>query len=349
VQRITIQGKRREIGLGSAELVSLGKVRSKAIENYKLAREGGNPLKDREEAREKREVIPTFEQAAYIVHDMRDETWTDKHSLRFINSLKIHVFPQIGHMKISDITSADILGVLQPIWTKKTETARKIKQRIIRIMKWAIVKNYRKDNPAENVDEALPRVDMITQSRKALPYEEVRQCIERVKQSKAGITTKLALEFLILTAARSGEVRGATWAEIDFDKSLWEIPAERMKMKRAHRVPLGIRGMEILSQAKMFDFGYDLIFPNPNSGKPLSDMTLSKLVKELGFDVDVHGFRTSFRTWAQEQTDYPREIAEMALAHGVGNAVEQAYARSDLLDRRRKMMNDWADYIAQAA
>jgi len=323
------------------------------LENYKAARTGEKPPKKIEQTEpvEKTSLddMPTFEHAAYIVHAIRDKSWTSGHASRFINSLKIHAFPKIGHMKVSDIASTDILDVLQPIWLEKIDTARRIKQRISRVMKWAIVKNYRKDNPAENVDEALPKVVVQKQRRKALPYENVFSCLETIKKSKAGIITKLALEFLILTAARSGEVRGALWAEIDFDNALWDIPASRMKMKRNHRVPLSPRTLEILQQAKAFDFGHDLIFPSPSTGKMLSDMTLSKLVKELGFDVDVHGFRTSFRTWAQEQTDSPREIAEMALAHDVGNAVEQAYARSDLLDKRRKMMDEWADYISQAA
>jgi len=345
VQRITIQGKRRELGLGSVELVSLAEARGKAIDNYKMARAGGSPLKEEME----QVTVPTFEQAAHIVYKMNEKIWTEKHAAQFITTLQNYAFQKIGGMKVTDISSADILSVLEPIWIEKAETARRLKQRIVRTLRWVVVQGYRKDNPAENVDEALPKAEIIKQPRKALPYAQVFHCIETVKKSKAGLTTKLALEFLILTAARSGEVRGALWSEIDFDNALWSIPAARMKMKRDHRVPLVQRALDILHQIKNCGFSKEIIFPSLTSGKALSDVTLSKLIKELGFDVDVHGFRTSFRTWAQDCTDYPREIAEMALAHGVGNAVEQAYARSDLLDKRRQMMRDWADYIAKSS
>jgi integrase len=188
---------------------------------------------------------------------------------------------------------------------------------------------------------------------KALPYPEVSRCLATVRASGAWIGTKLALEFLVLTAARSGEVRMAEWSEIilhdaarvaEATTATWEVPAERMKMKRPHRVPLAPCALEILREASELGGGSGLIFPGPR-GKPLSDMTLSKLVKELGFNANVHGFRTSFRTWAQEKTDYPREVAEAALAHSAGDAVERAYARSDLFDKRRAMMQDWADYL----
>lgn len=159
-------------------------------------------------------------------------------------------------------------------------------------------------------------------------------------------STKLALEFLVLTAARSGEVREATWEEVDDEKALWVIPATRMKAKRAHRVPLAPQALTILREARAFSDGSSLIFPGSRYGVPLSDMTLSKLVKELGFQADVHGFRTSFRTWVQERTEFPREVAEAALAHSVGDAVEQAYARSDVLLRRREMMDAWAAHLA---
>ena len=190
--------------------------------------------------------------------------------------------------------------------------------------------------------------------RKALPYADVAGCIETLRSSAAGTTTKLALEFLILTATRSGETRLACWEELDFHgaadvtqatKATWEIPSIRAKMKRPHRVPISGRALEILAEARVHSDGSGLIFPGTKQGKPLSDMTLSKLVKELGFDADVHGFRTSFRTWAQEQTNFPREVAEAALAHKVGDAAEQAYARSDVFEKRRLMMESWAGYL----
>ena len=176
-------------------------------------------------------------------------------------------------------------------------------------------------------------------------YADVAACLDTVRCSKAGASTKAAIEFLVLTAARSGEVREATWEEVDQAKRLWEIPAGRMKMKRPHRIPLSSRALAILEEVRSLGDGTGFIFPGTKTGRPLSDMTLSKLVKELGFKVDIHGFRTSFRTWAQERTNFPREIAEAALAHQIGSSVEQAYARSDLFEKRRKMMDQWAAYI----
>lgn len=342
VQRITVKRKRTEIGLGSAELVSLAAVRAIALENYNLARSGGDPLNKKKEEN----AVLTFSEAAQQVFELYKPTWKNaKHAQQFISTLRTYAFPRIGKIKVGDITPADVLRVLSPIWTKKHETARRVHQRIGTVFKWTIAKGWRQDNPAENVGQALPKLSKVKQHRKALPYDDVADCINAVKNSKAGVTTKLAFEFLVLAASRSGEVRGALWTEIDLDKAVWEIPAERMKMKRPHRVPLTPRMLEILQKAKSFENESGLVFPALTKQKPLSDATLSKLIKELGFEADIHGFRTSFRTWAQEKTNFPREVAEMALAHNVGNAVEQAYARSDLFDKRRRLMEVWAAFI----
>lgn len=344
VQRITIKGKRTEIGLGSAVLVSLADVRAIALENYNMARSGGDPLNKKKEE----QAILTFGEAAQQVFALYKPTWkNEKHAQQFISTLQTYAFPKIGKIKVGDITPADVLRVLSPIWTKKHETARRVHQRISTVFKWTIAKGWRQDNPAENIGQALPKLSKVKQHRKALPYDDVASCIDAVKHSKAGVTTQLAFEFLVLAASRSGEVRGALWTEMDLDKAVWEIPAERMKMKRPHRVPLTPRMVEILKKAKSFENESGLVFPALTRQKPLSDATLSKLIKELGFDADIHGFRTSFRTWAQEKTNFPREVAEMALAHNVGNAVEQAYARSDLFDKRRRLMEVWAAFIGR--
>lgn len=239
-----------------------------------------------------------------------------------------------------------MLRVLTPIWTQKPETARRVRQRIGTVLKWAVAQGWRQDNPADSITQALPKVGKTQVHRKSLPYTDIANCLAAVRQSRAMTSTKLALEFLVLTAARSGEVRGAVWDEINLDSKLWVIPASRMKAKRAHRVPLSLPAVTILQEARAFGDGSNIVFPGTRYGVPLSDMTLSKLVKELGFDADVHGFRTSFRTWVQEQTDFQREVAEAALAHAQGDLVEQAYARSDVLERRRKMMESWSDYLA---
>lgn len=346
VQRITVRGRRRELGLGSPSTVSLAEARGVAHENRKAARAGQDPIQMRREAA----AIVTFEEATRRVHEMHKPTWRNpKHAAQFLATLETYAFPRLGKVRVSEVTAADVLAVLAPIWITKAETARRVRQRIGVVMKWAIAKGWRADNPAENISIALPKTSVARVNRRALPYGDVAKCLEEVRLSKAGDVTKLAFELLVLTAARSGEIRGAAWTEIDLTAKVWEIPAERMKMKRRHRVPLCSRAVTILDQAKALDDGSGLVFPGMKKGKPLSDMTLLKLVRELGFEVDVHGFRTSFRTWAQERTNFPREVAEAALAHAVGDAVEQAYARSDVFHKRRKMMDAWAAFLADPA
>ncbi len=344
VQRLTINGKRRELGLGSPPTVSLANAREQAMENKRLARSGGDPLQAKRQAR----GVVTFEEAARTVHAMHAASWrNEKHAAQFLSTLETYAFSRLGGRKVSDIASADVLAVLQPIWLQKPETARRVRQRIGTVMKYAIAQGWRSDNPAENIGRALPRHKTEKQNRKALPYSDVGSCIAAVNASKATAATKLALEFLILTACRSGEVRGASWEEVDISdlgSASWSIPGSRTKTGKPHRIPLSARAVEILRDAEVLKDGSGLIFPSAR-GKPLSDMTLSKLVKELGFDADVHGFRTSFRMWAQEQTNYPWEVAEAALAHVVKNKAAAAYARSDLFDRRREMMEAWAAFI----
>ncbi|MBL4874618.1 MAG: tyrosine-type recombinase/integrase [Rhodobacteraceae bacterium] len=342
VQRINIRGKRTEMGLGSVSLVSLAEAREVAVENRKLARAGGDPLRSKHEA----EAILTFEEAARKVHEIHKPSWRNvKHAAQFISTLETYTFPRIGRIKVADVSSADVLAVLQPIWLEKPETARRVKQRIGMIMKWAVAQGWRQDNPADADPQALPKQNRIPKHRLSLPYNEVAGCIETVKASGAGESTKLALEFLILTACRSGEVRLAHWDEINLDKAEWTIPAERMKAGREHRVPLSDRCIEILLSAQKLADGSNLVFPGTRFGKPLSDMTLSKLVKELGFKADVHGFRTSFKTWAQERTNVAREVSEMVLAHTIQNKAEAAYARSDLFEKRRELLNGWNSYL----
>ena len=216
-----------------------------------------------------------------------------------------------------------------------------------------MAQGYRDYDPAQNVIEALPKQNKVQNHRKALHYSEVAGCVDAIKRSKAGDATKLALELLILTASRSGEIRNACWDEFSLDISpsspfpVWSVPASRMKAKRTHTIPLSTRAFELLGEAEALSDGSGLVFPGTSQGKALSDMTLSKLVKELGFDADVHGFRTSFKTWAQEKTDFANEVSEMALAHTIKNKAEAAYARSDLIEKRKEMMEQWAEYLAR--
>lgn len=355
IQRVTIRGKRVDLGLGSLAAVSLAEARDLAARNFKEARTGGDPLQVKREA----EAVLTFEEAARKVHEIHLPTWrNEKHGKDFLSSLEMHVFPKLGRKKLHEIATADVLAVLTPIWTKIPETARRVRQRIGTVMKWAIAKGWRQDNPAENIQTALAKVPKVKAHRVALPHAEVSTFLAALGASGAMLQTKLALEFLILTAARSGEAREARWDEIDMAAKVWEIPASRMKMKRPHRVPLSPRAMEILLQAEALRPAIPanpaiqvqaspFIFPGQKRGRPLSDVTLSKLVRELGFPVNVHGFRTSFRTWAQEKTNAPHEVAEAALAHTVGNSVSQAYARSDMFAKRRALMDRWAAYLGQ--
>jgi len=341
VQRVSVAGRQREIGLGSADLVTLAEARELAMSNKKLARAGGNPLA----AKQERVAIPSLIEAIDKVIELNAPTWTNaKHAAQFKSTLTNYVTPKLGKRPVSDIQAADVLSVLQPIWVDKNETARRIKQRIGTVMKWAIAQGYRSDDPTIALNQVLPKPNRKPKHRASLPYTNVADCLNIIKNSDAMLSTKLAIELLVLTATRSGEVRLANWSEVNLDAKTWTIPAERMKMKEVHIIPLSDRALDVLQQAKALS-GDGLIFPGMRSGRPMSDMTMSKLVKELGFPVDIHGFRTSFRTWVQEQTNTAHEVAERALAHKTTNKVEAAYARSDLFEKRRKLMDAWASYL----
>jgi len=342
VQRVSVAGRQREIGLGSAELVTLSEARELAVSNKKLARAGGDPLA----AKQERIAIPSLNEAIDKVIELNAPTWTNaKHAAQFKSTLTNYVTPRLGRRPVNDIQAADILSVLQPIWVDKNETARRVKQRIGTVMKWAIAQGYRTDDPTLALNQVLPKPNRKPKHRASLPYTDVSDCLNVIRNSDAMLSTKLAIELLVLTATRSGEVRLADWNEVDLDARTWTIPAERMKMKEEHVIPLSDRALDVLQQAKALG-NEGLIFPGMRSGRPMSDMTMSKLVKELGFPVDIHGFRTSFRTWVQEQTNTAHEVAERALAHKTTNKVEAAYARSDLFEKRRKLMDAWASYLS---
>lgn len=344
VQRIVIRGKRREIGLGPLSLISLAEARSAAIDNRKSARAGGDPIAEKRQAK----AILTFEEAAKKAHIELSPTWKNpKDRAAFLSTLKSYAFGRFGSTQVSEVTSADVRQAILSARKSAPEVARKLTFRISAVFKWAIAEGMRADNPALAGALALPKQEKSQGQRKALGYEDVNACIAAVTASGASRATKLALELLILTACRSGEVRGARWEEFDIEAKVWTVPAERMKMKKIHRVPLCTRALAIVEAARPLDDGSGLLFPGTKEGKQLSDMTLSKLVKELGYPVDVHGFRTSFRTWAQERTNFPREVAEAALAHVSGDAVERAYARSDVFQKRRRMMDAWANFVAE--
>lgn len=341
-QRLVIQGKRRDLGLGSALLVSLADAREAAIENRRLARAGGDPLA----ARKQLDAVMTFEAAAEKVHDLHVPTWRNhKHGQQWLNTLREYAFPHFGKKRLDVVTSADVLSALSSIWNSHPETARRVRQRIGTVLKWAIAQGWRTDNPAEAIAKALPKHDRSSvRHRKALPYGQVCNAIARLRNSNASISSKLALEFLILTATRSGEVRGAVWTEFDIESAIWTVPAHRMKAKREHRVPLSLSCLDVLRQAaELNQAGF--VFPGNVNDKPLSDSTLSKLLRELNIGAVPHGFRSSFRDWASEQTNFSREVCESALAHSIKDKAEAAYARSDLFGKRRELMEAWSQYL----
>ena len=316
-----------------------------AFAHRKQARAGGDPLTEKRHAQH----VPTVEEAAAAVLEQQRSGWRHaRYERDWPRSLRAYAFPRIGAVPVSDVTTADVLAILTPIWHDKPETARRVRQRIGAVMKWAVAMGYRPDNPAgDALGQVLGRQRAVVQHMRALPHGAVADALATVRTSRALVTTKDAFELLVLTAARSGEVRLATWDEMDLDAGVWTIPAARMKAKRDHRVPLSGRALAILRDPRRRSDGTSLVFRSPR-GKPLSDMTLSKLIKELGIAAVPHGFRSSFRDWAAEQTNTPREVVEAALAHTVRNPTEAAYARSDLFDRRRRLMDDWATYLSGA-
>ena len=340
VQRIVIRGYRREIGLGSAQLVPLTEAREKARANRKLAREGGDPLAEKRRA----ESTPTFAEAAARVLEQKRAGWRNsRHPQSWLTSLERYAFPRIGGRLVSEVTGADVLEVLTPIWHEKAQTARRVRQRIRAVLEWAVAVELRVDNPCDRIAPVLGPQQATVEHMRALAHRDVPAAVEAVRASEAAAVVKLAFELLVLTAARWGEVRGAEWTEIDIAGRVWTIPATRMKAKRAHRIPLSGRATEILDAARTLGAG-PLVF-SAADGAPMPEKTLRRLLQDLNIAAVPHGFRSTFRDWAAEETDHPREVIEAALAHVIQNQVEAAYARSDLFERRRRLMDEWAAYV----
>ena len=345
VQRITIDGKRRDIGLGGYPAVSLAQARKRSADIRTAVAEGKDPLADKHKP-----GMPTLRDAAYTVHKENRPRWrNDKHAAAWIQTLERYAFPMIGSKPVDRIERADVLTVLNPIWSIRPETARRVRQRLRTIFHWAMAYGFIEINPAgEVINGALPSMPKVKAHFRAMPYEEVRSALETVEASQASRAAKLCLRFLVLTSVRSGEARGARWDEIDLEGQLWRIPSRRMKAGSEHRVPLSRQAVELLHEVSALRDETDLVFPSPHKrGGQLSDMTLTKVLRSLGLAdrTTVHGFRSSFKNWTLEQTDTPWAVSEAALAHTLGNSTEQAYARSDLFERRRDLMQKWADYV----
>ena len=350
-----VTGKRRDLGLGVFPEVGIADARSAGIAARQLIAAGKDPINERGAARAARKAEAgalTFEQAARRVHEEQKPGWKNpKHADQWVNSLRDYVFPAIGSRKVADLTVNDFAEALRPIWLTMPETASRVRQRCHAVMRWCQAHRLVVGNPVDVVGHLLPqqagpRERVMHQP--AMPWRVVPAFVEMLRAGPHNVTRAL-LEFLILTAARSGEARGATWDEVDLDAKVWTVPASRMKAKVAHRVPLSDRAVEILESQRKRPPQSDLIFPSPR-GVVLSDMVLTKFLRdqkakssEPGRTATAHGFRASFRDWASE-SGYPRDLAERALAHTVRDATEAAYHRTDLLERRRAMMDAWAQY-----
>ena len=352
VLRTLIAGKRRHMGLGAFPSVTLAMAREKARAARSEEEAGVDPIAARIEVvkklKEENLNAVTFESAAKAYIDAHGDTWKNpKHRAQWSATLATYAFPVIGSLQTAHVTQAHVLAVLEPIWKTKNETAARLRGRIEAVLDWATVRGYREgENPARwkgRLDKLLPAPAKIqkTVHRKALPIDAVPQFMRDLRD-KEGVTAR-ALEFVVLTAARSGEVRGATWGEIDLDAAVWVVPGDRMKAGREHRVPLCTQAVELLKKMPRF-VGNEHIFPSPR-GKALSDMALLTIMRRMKVDAVPHGFRSTFRDWVGERTDYPRELAEQALAHTLVNKVEAAYRRGDALEKRRTMMQEWGDFL----
>ena len=341
VQRLVVAGKRRDMGLGGFPLVTLAEARDQAFENRRLARRGGDPL-----AQKRRSRVPTFAEAVLKTHEANRPRWRSSKTVRtWLRQLERHAFPVLADLPVDRIGREDVLRVLTPIWAQHPDIARKLRGRIRATLAWCQAHGYIESNVAgEAIAGALPAMPATMAHYRALLYKEVPNALEAVRASGASTTAKLGFEFLVLTAARSGEVRSAAWSEVDLEARAWRIPATRMKGGAEHRVPLSDAAVDVLERVRPLRDRSDLLFPSASRpGKPLSNMTWTKLLREQGINAVPHGFRSSFRDWCAE-TGKPREVAEAALAHTVGG-VEGAYFRTDLFERRRQVMQGWAQFL----
>jgi integrase len=343
VLRFTWRGRAKEMGLGSATSVTLTDAREKAADARRTVAHGFNPI----DVRKRDGGIPTFGKLADDVREALSAGFrNDKHKAQWQMTLETYAAP-LRAKPVDTIGTDDVLAVLKPIWLAKAETASRLRGRIEKVLDAAKAKGFREgDNPARwrgHLDHLLPKPLKLTRGHHAaMPYEDIPAFIGRLRKRDA--TAALALEMCILTAGRSGEVLGMRWSEIDLDKKIWTVPAERMKAGREHRVPLSPRAILILKKLAKLKQGA-FVFEGQRHNKPLSSMAMEMILRRMKIDnATVHGFRSSFRDWAGNVSNFPREITEMALSHSIGDKTEQAYRRSDALDKRRKLMEAWTNY-----
>jgi integrase len=343
VLRIQSGGRRRDFGLGSVDTVSLAEAREEATRIRKLCRAGIDPLEEKKQRLAP--APPTFIEAAELVHGELKPSWREgKHRDDWLSSLKRHAYPKLGKIAVDKIDGPMIRDTLLPIWLDKPETARRVRQRIGLVIDWAHSNGFRDtEAPLRSVTKGLPRQPTRKNHFAAMPYADVPDFLAGLRDEDETVGRR-ALEFTILTAARSGEVRGAKWSEFDLEAGSWTVPAERMKTHDTHKVPLSPRALAIvkaLHELRTCDY----VFPGARK-RPLSDMTLTKVLRDAKQPFTVHGFRSSFRDWAGEKTSFPGEVAEAALSHVVKNPTERAYHRTKYFDKRRKLMDAWARFCA---
>lgn len=355
VYRFMLGGKSRDVGLGAAGLggISLAAARDARDALRIKVKAGTDPLEERQrraadaiaEAQMAKVAGITFRSVSEIYMESNWESWrNDKHRHQWKSTMATYVYPVIGDLPVAEVSTNHVLQILEPIWRSKAETASRVRGRIETILDAAKARGYREgENPARwrgHIAQILPARARLTRGHhKAMPYENIPTFFAALHQREA--IAALALEFTILTAARTGEVIGAKWDEIDLAKAVWTIPANRMKAGKEHRIPLPLRAVEILKSTH--ELRKEGLFPTVKGGA-LSGMAMAMLLRRIGVDVTVHGFRSSFRDWCAECTGYAHEVAEMALAHTIDNKVERAYRRGDLFDKRRRLMDDWAAY-----
>ncbi|MFP6743133.1 MAG: integrase arm-type DNA-binding domain-containing protein [Alphaproteobacteria bacterium] len=353
--RFTLNGKARQMGLGSVRTVSLAEARDTARECRKQLRDGIDPISHRQAEKAAKRLgavkAMTFRQCAEAHISTHGAAWRNiKHATQWTSTLESYVYPVIGDLPVQHIDTAMVIRVLDPIWTTKTETATRVRGRIEVILDSAKALGYLSgENPARwrgHLDKLLPKPRKLREVKHhpALPYDEMGSFMASLRESDS--TGARGLEFLILTATRTGEVIGARWDEVDFAEKIWTVPADRTKTRKVHRIPLSADALAVLqamSEVRQSEF----IFPGNRSGRPLSNMVFLQLLKRMDRPVTAHGFRSSFRDWVAERTIYPNDVAEMALAHTVSDKVEAAYRRGELLDKRRHMMDDWAAFCSR--
>jgi integrase len=346
VCRVQKNGRRRDFGLGSEKKVPLALARERARTVRTQIEAGIDPIAERRKAA----GIPTFREAAAKVFAENHKSWKNaKHTAQWLSSLEAYAFPTLGDIAVSAIDAGAIRDVLVAIWLTKPETARRVRQRISSIMDWAVAKGYCAAPISMTViNKSLPKARPKPKHHAALPYVEVPAFMQSLRSRES--VGRLAFELLILTASRSGEVRGALWSEFDIENATWTVPAERMKADKEHVIPLCPAALSVLTKAQNYrEAANDLVFPGVKAGKPLSDMTLTKICRDAAVNAVPHGFRSSFRDWVSEETNFDGAVAEMALAHTIESKVEAAYRRGNLFEKRRALMAAWGQYCAGTA